>query len=93
MRALLHLVEGHEARPPEVVPAQVLEALLGPGGSLDDDVIEHAARRRDGDVVPFVDRGEVAEAAHDAAVREFASLLRGLEDGGCDAGMARGGLH
>ena len=82
VRSLIHLVERHEARPTEVVTAQVFEALLGPGGRLHDNVIEHPARGRDGDVVLLVDGSEVAESAHNAAVRELAALPRGLENGG-----------
>ena len=93
MRALLHLVEGYEARAAEVVLAEKLETLLRPGRRLDDDVVEHTAGRRHGHVVLLVDRGKVAEASHDTAVGELAVLLGRLQNRVGHARAAGGGLH
>ena len=75
MRTLLHLIEGYEACPPEVVFAEKLEASLRTGSGLDNDVVEHATCRRNRNVVFFIDGGKISEASHHAAAGQLSVLL------------------
>ena len=73
--ALLGLVKGDKIGTSKIMLAEECEASLSAGRGLDDDVIQHTASRRNGNIIFLTDGGKVTETSKNTNLGQLATLL------------------
>ena len=92
MGALLGLVQSDKVGTSKVVLAKEGEASLSTSRGLDDDVVQHTASCRNGNVVLLIDGGKITKTSKDTNLGQLTALLGCLQNSGNSLRAARAGL-